>query len=175
MKNTLFNRFLLLLDNAPSHPLSMYDKADNKVFLLATQHSIDSAYGSGVHCNFQGILSAMYPKTNDWSFRWPQQTCYQKVLIVIQLSMMIHNIDSALKEVKRTINKCWGKVYKECVYDFDGSWMKKKPERSLLISHTQLNWKMLNILSTCLSPHKHHLATKISWNWTRRNFSVKKN
>lgn len=121
-KNNLANRFLLLLDNAPSHPHSMGDWCDNieVAFLPPNTTSLIQPMDQGVIATFKAYYQRRTMKQLLDATDGPDKPTIKEFWKGYNIKNAIDNIAASWKEVSAaTMNGCWKKLWPECVHGFE--------------------------------------------------------
>lgn len=117
-QNNIANRFLLLCDNAPSHPESMNDWADNieVMFMPPNTTALIQPMDQGVIATFKAYYQRRTMKQLLACIDTPDKPTMKQFWKDYNIKKGIDNIDESWKEVsKSTMNGCWRNLWPECV------------------------------------------------------------
>lgn len=99
----------------------MHEWADNieVLFLPANTTSLIQPMDQGIIATFKAYYQRLTQR--QMALDAPNKRAVKEFWSSFNILKAIHNIDAAWKEVKeKTMNGCWGNVWKEFVFDFEG-------------------------------------------------------
>ncbi|XP_063843232.1 tigger transposable element-derived protein 1-like [Scylla paramamosain] len=121
--NNLANRFLLIIDNAPSHPRNMEDRIDNieVMFLpLNCTYSGSGVMDQDVIATFKTFYQSRTIKQLITAIDGEGRPKIKQFWAKCDIKA-IDNINESWMEIKeQTVNGCWRQIWEECVTDFKG-------------------------------------------------------
>ncbi|XP_045104420.1 tigger transposable element-derived protein 1-like [Portunus trituberculatus] len=121
--NNIANRFLLLTDNAPSHPCAMEDWADNieVLFLPPSTTSLIQPMDQTVIATFKAYYQRRTMAQLVQALDSNPELTIQQYWRNYNIKKGIDNITTAWNEVdNKTMNAAWSKVWPEVVANFTG-------------------------------------------------------
>lgn len=121
--NNIANRFLLILDNAPSHPKCMEDWAENieVVFLPPNTTSLIQPMDQTVIKTFKAYYQRRTMKQLINGTVGPDKLSLMEWWKSYNIKHAIDNIRASWEEVgSSTVNAAWGKLWPECRNNFKG-------------------------------------------------------
>ena len=121
--NNIANRFLLIVDNASSHPRAMEDWADNieVMFLPPNTTALIQLMDQTVIKTFKAYYQRRTMQQLIKGTDGPGKPTIREWWKSYNIKHALDNIKSSLDEVKTSImNLAWRKVWSECVHNFSG-------------------------------------------------------
>lgn len=122
-RNNIPNRFLLLLDNAPSHPKNMDDWCDNVevMFLPPNTTSLIQPMDQGVIANFKALYQRKTMRKLISFLDNHAEATVKEFWKAFNIKDALDYMVEAWDEVSTScMNGVWRKVWPECVHDFTG-------------------------------------------------------
>lgn len=138
-RKNLDNKFLLLVDNCPSHPPAMEDWADNIEVLFTPPNTtaLIQPMDQGIIATFKAYYQRRTMQQLIDGTDGEGMPTIKQWWSAYNIKKGIYNIDAAWKEVTpQAMNGCWRKIWPEVVHDFKGFDVQAVRGDIVKLSHT---------------------------------------